>query len=238
MGSEFGILAATAVSLGFVHTVTGPDHYLPFIVIGRARNWSLARTLTVTALCGLGHVLSSVVLGMIGIALGVAVGKLTVIEGVRGNLAAWLLISFGLVYGIWGLRQAWRSKPHFHLHTHADGTVHQHSHQHHADHAHPHLDEGQARSITPWALFIIFVLGPCEPLIPLLMYPAANHSVAGMVGVAVIFSVVTIGTMLVMVFLAERGIRLIPTGGLERYAHALAGLAILGSGLAIQFMGL
>lgn len=238
MGSEFGILAATAASIGLVHTITGPDHYLPFIVIGRARHWGLAKTLSITALCGLGHVLGSVVLGFIGIALGLAVGRLNLIEGVRGDLAAWLLISFGLVYGIWGLRKALAEGPHSHPHTHVDGTVHHHHHQHHRDHAHPHEDKKSPGSLTPWALFIIFVLGPCEPLIPILMYPAANSSLAGLIAVAVIFSVVTIGTMLVMVFLAERGIQLIPARGLERYAHALAGLAITGSGLAIQFLGL
>ena len=238
MGTEFGILAATAASIGFVHTITGPDHYLPFIVIGRARNWSLSKTLGITALCGLGHVLGSVVLGFIGIGLGLAVGRLNVIEGVRGDLAAWLLISFGLVYCVWGLRKALRHDPHSHSHTHADGTVHHHHHSHHSDHSHPHVDEKSARSATPWALFVIFVLGPCEPLIPILMYPAANNSLAGLVGVAAIFSVVTIATMLTMVLLAERGIRLMPTRKLERYAHALAGLAIMGSGLAIQFLGL
>ena len=75
------------------------------------------------------------------------------------------------------------------------------------------------RSITPWAMFIIFVLGPCEPLIPILMYPAADHSVAGMVWVAVVFSAVTIATMLGMVLLAERGIRLVSLKPLERYVH-------------------
>ena len=108
LGSELGILAVTAGSIGFVHTVTGPDHYLPFIVVGRARSWSLARALGVTAICGVGHVVWSVVLGLVGIGLGLAVGRLEVIEGVRGDIAAWLLISFGLVYTIWGLRQALR----------------------------------------------------------------------------------------------------------------------------------
>lgn len=238
MGTEFSILAATAASIGFVHTITGPDHYLPFIVLGKARNWRLSRTLGVTAICGLGHVLGSVILGFIGIGLGLAVGRLNVIEGLRGDLAAWLLISFGLVYGVWGLRKALAEKPHSHAHTHVDGTIHHHHHHHHTEHAHPHVDEKSARSITPWALFIIFVLGPCEPLIPILMYPAANSSLSGLIGVTAIFSAVTIGTMVAMVFLAERGINLIPAKKLERYAHALAGLAITSSGLAIQFLGL
>jgi nickel/cobalt exporter len=238
MGPDFSILVVTAASIGFVHTITGPDHYLPFIAIGRARNWSLGKTLSVTALCGVGHVLGSIALGLVGIGLGLAVGNLDVIEGIRGDLAAWLLISFGLIYGIWGLRKAVTGRPHTHAHTHVDGTSHHHSHTHVSGHAHPHVDEKSARSITPWALFIIFVLGPCEPLIPILMYPAANHSLVGLVGVAAVFSLVTIATMVGMVLLAERGIRLLPVRGLERYAHALAGLAIFSSGLAIQFLGL
>ena len=42
---EIWMLAGTAATLGLVHTVIGPDHYLPFIVIGRAREWTLRKTL-------------------------------------------------------------------------------------------------------------------------------------------------------------------------------------------------
>ena len=240
MGSELGILAATAATIGFVHTLTGPDHYLPFIVIGKARNWSLGRTLGVTTLCGIGHVLGSVVLGLVGIGLGVAVGQLDFIEGVRGDIAAWLLISFGLIYTVWGLRKAARDKPHTHVHRHSNGSAHTHHHSHHHEHSHVHDDKeaGTRRSLTPWALFIIFVLGPCEPLIPILMYPAATSSFWGLLLVAGIFAVVTIATMVMMVILAQRGIRLIPMQRIERYTHAIAGVAILGSGLAIRFLGL
>ena len=239
MGSELGILAATAATIGFVHTLTGPDHYLPFIVIGRARNWSLGRTLGVTALCGIGHVLGSVALGLLGIGLGLAVGQLNVIEGVRGDIASWLLISFGLVYAVWGLRKALRDKPHTHVHLHSDGTAHEHHHSHHHEHSHVHDEPGAAkRSLTPWALFVIFVLGPCEPLIPILMYPAATSSFLDLALVTLIFAVVTVATMLLMVYLAQRGISLIPMRRIERYTHVIAGTAILGSGLAIRFLGL
>ncbi len=236
MDQDIGILVATAASIGVAHTLTGPDHYLPFIVLGRARRWPLHRALIITALCGVGHVLGSVALGLVGIGLGIAVGRLEVVEGVRGNLAAWLLISFGLVYMAWGLRRAWRNKVHSHHHHHADGTVHSHDHGHGDGHAHVHAPEGG--SLTPWALFIIFVLGPCEPLIPILMYPAADRNVGGLVLVTLVFSICTIGTMLLMVALADRGVRLLPLLKLERYTHALAGFAICASGLAIRFLGL
>ena len=74
------ILTATAASIGFLHTLFGPDHYIPFIVMAKARSWSLKKTTAITFLCGLGHILSSVVLGFMGIALGVAVSELPAAE--------------------------------------------------------------------------------------------------------------------------------------------------------------
>ncbi len=37
MDDELILLAGTAAIVGFLHTITGPDHYLPFIVMGKAR---------------------------------------------------------------------------------------------------------------------------------------------------------------------------------------------------------
>ena len=53
VSNELIVLMGTAASIGFFHTLLGPDHYLPFIVMSRARNWSAARTLVITVLCGL-----------------------------------------------------------------------------------------------------------------------------------------------------------------------------------------
>ena len=257
---EIWMLAGTAATLGLVHTVIGPDHYLPFIVIGKARNWTLRKTLFISFLAGLGHILSSIVLGFVGIALGIAVARLEGVESARGGIAAWLLIGFGFAYFVRGMRWAWRGKPHVHahLHDHEDAQihphgpdegphdpdrehVHQHAHTHThelAEHAHPHGEVPKKANITPWVLFTIFVFGPCEPLIPLVMYPAARHSTAGVVLVAAAFGVVTIATMLVIIAAASLGASFVRLGKLERYSHALAGLVILISGLAVQFLGL
>jgi len=45
MTNELLILRWSAASIGFVHTILGPDHYVPFIMIGKARNWSMPRTI-------------------------------------------------------------------------------------------------------------------------------------------------------------------------------------------------
>jgi ABC-type nickel/cobalt efflux system permease component RcnA len=238
MNREILVLAGTAASLGFIHTLIGPDHYLPFIFIGRARRWSLRKVLAVSFLAGLGHILSSVVLGLLGIGLGIAVMRLENVESARGEVAAWLLIGFGLAYFLWGLRSAWKKRPHEHRHVHgADEAAHAHVHTHEDAHMHLHPD-AEKKSLTPWILFTIFVFGPCEPLIPLIMYPAAKHSTAGVVLVTAAFGLTTIGTMLVMVAAVSYGASLVRLGRLERYAHAMAGVMILVSGLVVMLLGL
>ena len=237
ISSEIWILAGTAVFLGFFHTVIGPDHYLPFIAMAKARQWPMCKTLAIAFLSGLGHVLSSVLLGFIGLALGVAVSRLEAAESWRGNAAAWLFIGFGFAYMVWGLHRAVKNRPHRHVHAHADGSVHEHVHQHESEHAHVHMRKEKA-NITPWVLFTIFVFGPCEPLIPLVMYPAAKHSMAGVALVASAFAVATIATMLTIIALSTWGLKFVRLGRLERYAHALAGGTIFLSGLAVQFLGL
>ena len=236
MTSSLWLLCVTAASIGFLHTLFGPDHYLPFIVMKKARNWSFAKTLSITIACGLGHVLSSVVLGLIGIAAGIALMKLEVFESFRGNIAAWALIGFGFAYFLWGVRMAIRNKPHTHIHVHDDEKKHSHHHSHVDVHSHVH--EGKVKSITPWILFVVFVLGPCEPLIPILMYPAAKGSLMGLILVTSVFGIVTLATMTGIVVIVSFGINLVPIKKIERYTHALAGATICLSGMAIQFLGL
>ncbi len=228
------VLVSAAVGIGLLHTLIGADHYVPFVVLGRARGWSLRRVLGVTAICGLGHVLASVLLGGLGLGLGAAVGEIEALDAHRGSLAAWLLIGFGLAYAAWGVRRGLRARRHEHVHAHGDGTVHRHEHGHRNEHAHAH---GSPATVTFWSLFVIFVLGPCEPLVPLLMAPAALHGWVEATLVASVFGVVTIGAMVGMAALGWSGLGLLSAPRLERWSHGLAGGAIVLSGLAIQALG-
>ncbi len=233
---EAQILLLTAASIAMLHTILGPDHYLPFVAMSKARGWSFSKTLRITFYCGLGHVMSSVLIGGIGIALGTKLESLVAIESSRGSLAGWTLLAFGCVYFAWGLRAAGRSHRHTHVHAHGD-LVHEHSHAHTADHAHTH-EAKSGSAITPWALFIVFVLGPCEALIPLFMYPAATQSPELVLGVALVFGVFTLATMMAAVAVATFGLRRVRLPGLAQYAHAAAGASIVLCGAAISFIGL
>ncbi len=235
MSQELLVLTGTAAFLGFFHTLLGPDHYLPFVAMSKARCWSRGKTAWITLLCGVGHVASSIILGTVGIAAGISLSWLELTESIRGDIAAWCLTAFGLVYFIWGLRRAIRNRQHTHIHSHDGETRHAHVHAHHRDHLHPH-DAG-GKSITPWVLFTIFLFGPCEPLIPMLMWPAAASSAWGVALVSLVFGLVTISTMLAMVLLTSFGMESVGLRRLGRYAHPIAGGAVFLCGVAIH-MGL
>ena len=235
--NEAQILLVTAASIAFLHTIMGPDHYVVFTAMGKARGWGLARTLRVTLFCGIGHVLSSVVIGAIGLLLGAQLASLIEIESMRGNLASWALLAFGLMYFAWGLKKAGRDRSHSHVHAHGE-IVHVHQHNHHDEHTHVH-DRPGGHSITPWAIFIILVLGPCEALISLFMYPAAQQSSGLIVSVALVFGFVTLATMLAAVAITSVALEQVKIpAAARRYAHAVAGASVALCGGAISFLGI
>ncbi|WP_010586947.1 hypothetical protein [Schlesneria paludicola] len=245
MDQNLVMLCGAAVAIALTHTLCGPDHYVPFVAMSRAGKWSLRRTVIVTLLSGLGHVGSSVALGCIGIAAGELLTRLEFIEQARGRIVGWMLILFGFAYLLWGIIYWRRNQPHMHIH----GGAH-HSHHHSlldvAHHDQPHTSAIQAAEssaseppvavrLTPWVLFTIFVFGPCEPLIPLLMYPAAQSSLSGVLLVTILFSVTTIATMLTVVLCLLQGTKKMHFTGLHSYSHALAGMIVMLCGLAINF---
>ena len=231
-------LCLTAATVGVVHTLLGPDHYMPFVAMSRAGDWSLRKTLRVTTHCGLAHVTGSVAIGLIGIVLGMAVMRLETVETFRGDVAAWLMIGFGLVYTTWGLAgTAWPRGRHDRCHTRRGSRVDAHVHPH--DPPVRHVGDSQETAATatpvwsPWVLFLVFAFGPCEPLIPLLMVPAAKASWWAVAAVCVAFTVATLLTMAAAVVILNSGASLLPFSGLQRYAHAIAGVAILACGVMI-----
>jgi nickel/cobalt exporter len=214
---NYTALLLTAVTIGFIHTIAGPDHYLPFVALSKSRNWSMVKTLNIVIIGGLAHVLSSVVIGFIGIGAGIGLSKLELFEGFRGNIAAWLLFSFGVAYTAWALFRLIRRK----------GNVHSHLE-----------DKNDRRQLTIWIIILIFLFGPCEPLIPILMYPAAEHNYAAVGIVALVFAIATIGTMLISVTVLLKGFTLVKMSSLQKYQHVIAGLAIMLCGAGILFLGL
>jgi len=241
------VLSVAAVSIALVHTLCGPDHYVPFVAMSRAGEWSLRKTMMVTLIAGLGHVGGSVLLGFMGMGLGILLSYLQIVEELRDKTAGWCLIMFGFGYLAWGLVYGRHQRSHLHRtgHHHSEtahqshdvGTIDDSSH-HHTSHAtSDHADDRRrtTASLTPWILLTIFIFGPCEPLIPLLMYPAAQSSFGRVILVTMLFGITTIVTMMTMVFCLVQGTTVFRIPALHRYTHALAGTMVMLCGIAINF---
>jgi len=229
--SEIQLLVLTAISIASLHTLMGPDHYLPFIALSKSRGWSAGKTIGWTVVCGSGHVLSSVLLGLGGAALGWSLSKLEWLENIRGGIAGWFMILFGMLYGAWGFYYAIKNIPHKHFDIGSENELYVYEHSH--DNA---SSIRERYKVTPWVMFIIFILGPCEPMIPLLYFPAAKNSWVGMGILIAVYTIVTLATMLIMVLLGYYSIGLIKTKNMERYAHALGGLTIFICGVGMIFL--
>ncbi len=235
-GIGLSALAGSAASIALLHTFA-PDHWMPFAALGRAQGWSRARLAGITVIAGLGHVGSSILLGALGLGAGFALDAIQWLQGHRGAIALYGLVGFGAAYALWGV---WRARRWALAHPHRDGSMHAHAHDHEHEHEpeHGHLHGGlSARRITAWTVFLVFVLGPCEPLIPI-MFAGWQYGWQGIVWPTVAFGVATIGTMLALTFLAHAGFRLVRLARWERYSHAISGATIAATGLLVLALGI
>ncbi len=205
------VLYSIAALLGVTHTLLGPDHYVPFIALSKARRWSLRRTLSITILSGMAHVTSSIAIGLLLVFMGKEFLNFEAIEAFRAPLAGWLLFGFGVAYTLYGLRHAWLRR---------------------------NQAEFDAGNSTSWMIFIIFALGPCEPLIPLVMTPAATISLTTLFTVSLIFLLSTVSTMCATVVVGCKAVDMLPSFRVNHLAHAFAGGAITTCAVGMLFLGL
>ncbi|MFQ5956675.1 MAG: hypothetical protein ACE5KK_02755 [Candidatus Brocadiales bacterium] len=204
-------LILSALGIGFLHSLA-PDHWLPFASIAKAQGWSRRKLLGVSFLAGMAHVGSSIVLGALGIFLGLGLVRLEGVESLRGNLAGFLLIGFGVAYALWGLK--------------------------HLRHNHLHLDA--KKTVTVWALIAIFIFGPCEPLIPL-MFLAVQHGWYGVWLTTAAFALITVFMVVAQSMLAFLGMGILPGRHMvhmEQWSHVMAGGVIALTGVAVMFLGI
>jgi nickel/cobalt exporter len=212
--TALGAIAVTAAMVGSLHTLA-PDHWVPFAALARAQRWSAGRTARITALCGAGHVTTSVALGVVAILFG-----LELVSAFGRRIESWgglLLIAFGLAYGLWGLRRAAGERLHGHVHAHYD-------------HVH------DAAQVAPFALFLLFSADPCVAVIPLIV-AAAPLGVAAVAAVAVVYEAATIATMTALVLTAWRGVTAVRARWLDRYGDVAAGSLIATLGIVLFAAG-
>ncbi|MFI3247694.1 MAG: sulfite exporter TauE/SafE family protein [Rikenellaceae bacterium] len=229
--ATFLTLSLTAITIAFLHTAAGPDHYLPFIVLRKSRGWSLSKTILLTITCGFGHVFSSILLGIIGVFLGWQMGEISFLQDIRGNMSSWALLIFGVIYLMWGLWQARKVQAHKHFDVMQDNVyVYEHKH------GDPYTPQNRVK-VTPLVLFAIFVMGPSEPIIPLLFFSGTHRSPSEIAWLIALFTLTTIVTMVGMVLLGNFSYNRIQTEQFDRFSHAIGGFVISMCAFGMLFLG-
>jgi ABC-type nickel/cobalt efflux system permease component RcnA len=230
------LLLVTSVSTALFHTFI-PDHWLPFVLIGRARNWSLRTTAFVSGGSALLHAGLSIALALLVLAIGqrAAHASGAVLERASGIL----LLAFGAAYAIW----AWRKGGHFHpggalLHGRSSEDCDGREGDSGPDHLHYHADtdiiHGKAgRS----ALYLAAIIGlnPCVLLLPVVLATAER----GIPAIVLVTGAYAATTTLITMGLSVAGVagsrRLaLPWGA--RYMEPLSGALIAVLGLVLLLL--
>lgn len=215
----FSSIATAGFSVAFVHAAL-PTHWLPFVLAGRAQAWTRRRTLMIAALAGGGHVLSTVVLGVLVAALGIAVDRW--LTEVFPFVAAGVLILFGL----WYLRQQLRGQGHSH-----PGEDH--------DHAHPQVQRPvpSRRSDRTVILGLMAALSfsPCEGFLPVFV-AGAREGWQGFVVLSVILAGATLAGMLLFTWLTLAGLHGARLERIERYENGIVGMLLCLLGLSVWLL--
>ena len=214
-------VAATGFTVAFLHAAI-PTHWLPFVLVSRARGWSHGKTLAVTVLAGIGHVALTSLLGLLiawfGFRLDESAGR------AFPWIAGGLLLLFGVIY-------AWRQWT-------GTGICH-----HHPPGGHHHADEhcGEERERSHWqeeleasplaskqsgdwtaigGLFVMLTLSPCEGFLPVYL-SGVQFGWRGFVVLSVILAVATLAAMTLFTWFALVGFARFRLKAFERYEAGL-----------------
>jgi hypothetical protein len=224
MSATTPALFAAAAGVGFGHAVL-PDHWVPLAVLGRARRYPLSKVARLSGLAGVAHVLLSIVLGAVIIAVGLQFRH--AVASAQDTIIGCVLIATGLGFAV---LQA-TGHGHHHDHDHE----HDHDHHDHSDHRHvrdedrQRSDLGDRRGIRGLAAIMVPFGAAASPDLTILpvFLAATTAGVATAVGSVVIFGAVTIGTIVGLTLGAARGGYQIKGQWLDRWGNAVTALVLV-----------
>jgi nickel/cobalt transporter (NicO) family protein len=229
-------LLAAAAGVGFGHAIL-PDHWVPLAVLGRTRRYPLTRIARLSGLAGVAHVLVSIALGAVIIAIGLQFRS--TIQHAQDTIIGCILIATGIGFLVLELTG------HGHHHDHDHGH-HDHDHDHGNDHTHVHThddgythdtraDEPNPRRLSGLAAVMVPFGAAASPDLTILpvFLAATTAGIATAVGSVVIFAAVTIGTIVGLTLAAARGGYQIQGEWLERWGNFFTAGVLLIIGLLV-----
>ena len=196
-------LAIGSFLLSLIHALI-PNHWIPMVLIGKAEKWSNQKLLFVTALAGLAHsgstILLGVLIGMLGLELA------SEYQIISAAIAPLLLVFMGLVY----FGMDYRQKQHSHL-------------------PDKRRLAGKSTAAIIATLSVAMFFSPCLE-IEAYYFNAGTWGWRGILLISVIYLLVSISGMLLLVSLGSKGLAHFNLKFLERHEKKITGgfLIILG----------
>lgn len=193
--------------ISLLHAVI-PNHWLPVLAIARKEKWPLAQTMRVTFIAGMSHVVSTVAIGVV---LGLVGAELEdSIEQFTKIIAPSILVLLGFYF------------------------IGQH-YRHHHFHIDKHQLEKKSTSKLIGALVLAMFLSPCMEIEAYFLLAGAQ-SVALLLFIALMYTVISLGGMLIWIRLAYKGIIRMNWHTLEHNAGIITGVILILTGLVSYFV--
>ena len=228
-------MGVAGLSVSFFHAIL-PNHWLPFVLAGRAQRWSMRKTLSITTLAGGGHIFITTVLGVLIVWMGLTLSAY--VETWSVPLAAGTLILFGLYYVVLHLRGG----GHQHAHIpggHSQGHDHSHGHSHSHDH-NPSQGEGNSafnpslssNTVTVASLIAMLTFSPCEGFLPIYL-TAWPYGWMAFIVLSAVLAAGTLSGMLIFTGLTYAGVQRVEMPWLERHEYVILGSVLILLGMAV-----
>ncbi len=195
-----------SLALSLLHGAI-PNHWLPIVAIGKQQGWTAGKASRITLLAGGAHALSTVLIGILVSLAGWQLAAWT--EFFMETAAPTLLILLGLVF-------IWRHYYHQHFHLHKPVSE--------------QLPEKQLVVALASAMF----LSPCLEIGAFFLV-AGSHGLWAVISISLLYTLTTIGGMVVWVQLVWHGLKLANSHALEHYAGIISGGVLILAGI-IGFM--
>ncbi len=200
-------LAATGFSVALLHAAI-PTHWLPFVMVGRARGWTRRQILAAVALAGGGHIIATTLLG-----IGLARFGYELNEHFD-HAFHWVVAAILVVLGLW---MAFRS-PH--------GRKCQHCH------GHPEKITPKTTDKTLlWGLFLSLTLSPCELFLPVYL-TASPYGWPGILMLSTVLALATLSGMLTLTWLTLLGSQRLHVRWLDQLDERIIGALLCLLGIA------
>jgi hypothetical protein len=229
MSAATPALIAAAAGVGIGHAVL-PDHWVPLAVLGRTERYPLRRVARLATLAAIAHVLVSIVLGAVIIAVGLQFRS--AIENAQNAIIGTILILTGAGFAALELTGHGHSHDHEHDHGEHDHRQHDHGAHDHGAHDHGAHAGGGVRGLAAVMVPFGAAASPDLTILPVFLAAAAAGGLAA-AGALVVFAAATIGTIVGLTLFACFGGYQVRGQWLDRWGNAFTAAVLVAIGVLV-----